>query len=148
MTSKEISMPLSGDVLQTINPWTIWLKSWNQQLGFINITNVESGDYKIEKSIIEDVASYGRQLGWISEVLNLVRNRIDFGVLDKEQSESLKQFDKLIEDVKAIKEKSGTGEITIGKLDLMINNIRALKNKNDKKYNDMVSRIKEVFSEE
>lgn len=145
MTSKEISMPLSGDVLQTINPWTIWLKSWNQQLGFINITNVESGDYEMEKRIIEEVASYGRQLGWISEVLNLVRNRVDFGVLDKEQSESLEQFDKLIEDVKAIKEKSGSGEITIGKLDLMINNIRALKNKEPEIYDKMVSRIKEAF---
>lgn len=71
MTSKEISMPLSGDVLQTINPWTIWLKNWNQQLGFINITNVESSDYKVEKSIIEDVASYGKQLGLIIEALEL-----------------------------------------------------------------------------
>ncbi|MGH8906936.1 MAG: hypothetical protein ACRD0K_10565 [Egibacteraceae bacterium] len=48
--------PLSGDVTQTFNPWAIWLRSANQQLGFITINQQRSSDPEIERRIVEEVA--------------------------------------------------------------------------------------------
>ena len=51
-----LRFPFSGAVTQSINPWDFWIRSLSSQLGFINIRNVTSSDYRIEKEIIEDVA--------------------------------------------------------------------------------------------
>src|SRR5450759_3298934 len=107
-------MPLSGDVSQIINPWTIWLKSLNQQLGFININNINSGDSEIERKIVEDVASYGRQLGWIMEVLDLVVSRSKFNNLTEEERASLHQFSDLIKRIEEIKQDSKPPALPFG----------------------------------
>jgi hypothetical protein len=62
--------PLGGDVTQWIR--TSWIKSLSDQTGFININNVRAGDPDLERRIIEDVASYGRQLGRMMEALDVV----------------------------------------------------------------------------
>jgi hypothetical protein len=66
-TSLPWTWPLGGDVTQWIR--TSWIKSLSDQTGFININNVRAGDPEAERRIIEDVASYGRQLGRIMEAL-------------------------------------------------------------------------------
>ncbi|MER3446336.1 MAG: hypothetical protein C4291_05565 [Candidatus Dadabacteria bacterium] len=137
--------PLSGDVSQVINPWTLWLKSLNQQLGFINVYNVESGDSKIEKRIIESVASYGRQLGWIIEVLDIVLSRIKIENLTEEEKGGLNQFFDLIRRIEEIKQDSRPSGVTLGNVNRMINEIRALKKKDEKVYTEIVSRIKDAF---
>lgn len=141
-------MPLSGDVSQIINPWTIWLKSLNQQLGFININNINSGDSEIERKIVEDVASYGRQLGWIMEVLDLVVSRSKFNNLTEEERASLHQFSDLIKRIEEIKQDSKPPALTFGNLDRIINDIHAMKTKDEKTYEEMVSRIKDAFFSE
>ncbi len=148
MSNRAITMPLSGDVSQIINPWTIWLKSLNQQLGFININNVNSGDSETEKRIIEDVASYGRQLGWIIEVLDLVVSRLKFNDLTEEERTTLHQFSDLIRHIEEVKQNSKPPTLTFGNLDRMINDIRALKKKDEITYKEMVSRIKDAFLSE
>ena len=140
--------PLSGDVSQIINPWTFWLKSLNQQLGFININNVKSGDSEIEKKIIEEVASYGRQLGWIIEVLDLVVSRVKFNDLTEEERATLQQFSELIRRIEEVKQDSKPPKLTLGNVERMINDIRALKKTNETAYREIVSRIKDAFLSE
>ena len=60
--------PLSGDVAQSFGTW--WIKSLSAQTGFINVNNLQSGNPQVEQRIIQEVASYGRQLGWIMEALD------------------------------------------------------------------------------
>ena len=69
--------PLGGDVTQWIR--TSWIKSLSDQTGFININNVRAGDPEVERRIIEDVASYGRQLGRIMEALDVVIGHLRLG---------------------------------------------------------------------
>lgn len=57
--SPNFYFPFSGSVLQRIEPETEWF--------FAGIP-AQAGDGKVEKEIF-DVASYGRQIGWISEAL-------------------------------------------------------------------------------
>jgi hypothetical protein len=108
MAAGDLNWPLSGDVSQWINPsW--WLGSFGQQLGFININEVSSGDPRVERHVVEDVASYGRQLGWISEALEAVVGCVrDAGLTEKltdDQRLALDRLDSLVERVRRVKDR-------------------------------------------
>lgn len=140
--------PLSGDVSQIINPWTLWVKSLNQQLGFINVYNVESGDSQTEKKIIEEVASYGRQLGWIIEILDVVVSRLlkpKYKDLTEEERKDIDRFYDLIRRIEEVKQDSKPFKVTLGNVNRMIDDMRALKKKDEKAYAEIVSRIKNAF---
>jgi hypothetical protein len=67
----EINQPLSGDVTQAIRAALV---EHLGQIGLINLNIGRSGDPEVEGRIVAEVASYGRQLGWIVEALDaLVR---------------------------------------------------------------------------
>ena len=55
-------LPLSGDVVQSINPFTAFMTGG--QLGLVNI-NGQSGDPAVKADVLSDVATYGKQLGRI-----------------------------------------------------------------------------------
>ena len=56
----QVHLPFSGNVAQRIDPDTSW---------FFGAIHPVAGDGAVERRIHEDVASYGRQLGLITEVL-------------------------------------------------------------------------------
>src|ERR687885_737686 len=62
--------PLSGDVSQDIDASLV--RSVGDQLGFININAARSPDPGLERHIITEVASYGRQLGRILDALDVL----------------------------------------------------------------------------
>jgi hypothetical protein len=116
MTAGDQNWPLSGDVSQWINP-TWWLGSFGQQLGFINVNQVNSGDPQLERRIVEEVGSYGRQLGWMTEALDTVIACIgDAGLTEKLTYEQRLPLDRLhqlvdrIERVKATRSPHGPSE--------------------------------------
>src|SRR5262249_26312260 len=62
-------LPLSGNVTQTINPWTWMFNPVGSQVGLVNIELGQSSNPAVEEEILSDVASYGKQLGRIEEAL-------------------------------------------------------------------------------
>jgi hypothetical protein len=54
---------------QAINPW--FAESSGDQVGLINI-DLGQGDEKVERDILADVGSYGRQIGRLGEALEVV----------------------------------------------------------------------------
>jgi hypothetical protein len=62
-------LPLSGDVVQSISPWTAFMSPIGSQLGLINISLGQSGEPTVEEEVLSDVASYGKQLGRIGDAL-------------------------------------------------------------------------------
>lgn len=62
-------LPLSGDVSQTISPWTGFLSPIGGQFGLINISMGQSAAPAVEQDVLSDVGSYGRQLGRIGDAL-------------------------------------------------------------------------------
>jgi hypothetical protein len=106
MATGELHWPLSGDVTQWINPsW--WMGSLAQQFGFININETSSADPQLEQRIVGEVASYGRQLGWISEALETVIGCVRHaGLTDKltgPEQVALERLDRLVDDVRRVK---------------------------------------------
>jgi hypothetical protein len=55
----DFSLPLSGNVAQTINPWTVLFNPQGSQLGLINVNLGTSSNPTIEEEVLSDVASSG-----------------------------------------------------------------------------------------
>jgi hypothetical protein len=70
----DFKLPLSGNVTQTINPWTWFFNPVGSQVGLFNINLGTSSDPAVEDQVLSDVASYGRQLGRIEEALVVLLN--------------------------------------------------------------------------
>ena len=75
---------------QVINPWT-----WN--LFTINLG--QSSDPVLETKILDEVGSYGRQIGQIGDVMKLLIPLIDQSKLNDDQKKAIW---KLVEQLKAV----------------------------------------------
>ena len=75
---------------QAINPW--FAGSSSDQLGFINI-DLGNGDGSKERAILNEVGSYGRQLGHLGEALEVV-----IGVLKQIAPEQMAALDQAQKD--------------------------------------------------
>ena len=104
--------PLSGDVVQDILPWTWWLR-FAGQLGLVNINLGRTPDPDAERRILDEVGSYGRQLGYISEALQAVieatltkeGGELDRAKLSDKQIAALVQLKELVDQVDEIKKR-------------------------------------------
>ena len=83
------NFPLSGDVKQAIDP------DW-----FFYTIEAEVGDREIEKEVFLKVASYGRQLGVITETLLSIADELK---LSSENIEALSRLKQLQTEIDAIK---------------------------------------------
>jgi hypothetical protein len=68
----QFRLPLSGDVNQAINPWQWFIKSVGGQFGLVNINLGRSSDPELEGQILDEVGSYGKQLGRVGDVLGIL----------------------------------------------------------------------------
>jgi hypothetical protein len=84
-----VRLPLSGDVLQTINPWHWVMKLNGSQIGLINIDLGRSADPGLEEDILEEVGSYGRQLGRIGDVLGILLRHVDLKGLSEDEKDQI-----------------------------------------------------------
>jgi len=62
-------LPLSGNVTQSINPWTMLFNPVGSQVGLVNIELGQSTRPEVEQEVLTDVASYGKQIGRIEDAL-------------------------------------------------------------------------------
>jgi hypothetical protein len=84
-------LPLSGDVVQWINPVT-WFLSGNQITA--NVYLGESGSPEVEAEILDRVGTCGRQLGQTADAMVV-----------PEERETIEAFEKMANDIANIKEK-------------------------------------------
>ena len=94
-------LPLSGDVVQWINPMT-WFMSGNQ----VNVYLGESSAPEVESDVLDRVGTYGKQLGQVTDaVIVLLRHLPDRTSLPPDEREALAKFEAMAADVATIKEK-------------------------------------------
>ncbi|MFI4936287.1 MAG: hypothetical protein ACHP7N_16880 [Caulobacterales bacterium] len=75
---------------QTINPWT-WAFQ-GAQIGLFNIDLGQSRDPTLERRMLDEVGSYGRQIGQIGDALGAVVDyleRLNLGPLDAEEKKAV-----------------------------------------------------------
>ena len=82
----EFRLPLSGNVTQTINPWNwVFNPVFNVSLG-------TSSDPEAEQRILEDVGSYGKQLGRIGDALRVLLAHVKLQGLGEAERDAIAQL--------------------------------------------------------
>jgi hypothetical protein len=140
--------PLGGDVTQWIR--TSWIKSLSDQTGFININNVRAGDPELERRIIEDVASYGRQLGRMMEALDVVIGHLRLGErtdLTADERHALQDFSDLVRQVQALKGATSPPRLTAAELDRVLDDLQALKHQDPAAFQRIAARLRDVIAD-
>ncbi|MBC9880826.1 hypothetical protein G8O24_26220 [Bradyrhizobium sp. INPA01-394B] len=99
-------LPLSGDVVQSINPITSFFSPTGSQFGLVNITLGQSSAPEVEMDVLSDVASYGKQIGQVADALLAVIEHLE----EKHghplgEDEAIADFKKLMHAVAAVKER-------------------------------------------
>jgi hypothetical protein len=77
---------------QVINPWT-----WNINLG-------GSSDPTLERRMLDEVGSYGRQIGQIGDAVGVLASLVDRSRLTDPQREVLETFDKQLKLIDLLKQ--------------------------------------------
>jgi hypothetical protein len=74
-------------LVQAINPWTRNFDG--AQFGLFNIDLGQSRDPGVERQVLDEVGSYGRQLGRIGDALEVVLKHVELGKLSRDETETL-----------------------------------------------------------
>lgn len=93
--------PLSGDVNQAINPWS-WVFGTGQ-FGFVNINLGSSGDPQVEQEVLDEVGSYGRQLGRMGDAMSVLIKLAERENLDPKERDALTKLRFQLEAIDKIK---------------------------------------------
>lgn len=101
----DFRLPLSGDVSQTINPWNWFFRSVGSQFGLINISLGKSSDPVLEHQILNDVGSYGRQIGQIGDALRVLIDHVPLSGLKPEEQRAIKALQYQLDEIDRLKAK-------------------------------------------
>jgi hypothetical protein len=101
-------LPLSGDVVQSINPWTNWFSPSGGQYGLININLGQSSKPEVEAEVLSDIGTYGKQLGRIGDVLCILLKHLpNDEVLSAEENGAIDALKEMLTKIADTKEKYG-----------------------------------------
>jgi hypothetical protein len=99
-------LPLSGNVTQSINPWTWMFNPVGSQVGLVNIEFGQSSNPAVEEEVLTDVGSYGKQLGRIEDaLLVLLAHFHPERELTADEQQALSDLKAIATDVAAVKAK-------------------------------------------
>jgi hypothetical protein len=97
-------LPLSGDVVQNISPFTAFMSPIGSQFGLVNITLGQSSAPAVEGEVLSDVGTYGKQIGQISDALLVLIERLP-EVFQLDGEPAIIAFKDMLHEVARIKEK-------------------------------------------
>lgn len=99
----DVRFPLSGDVWQAINPWTWLLNAAGNQVGFVNINLGKSADPELEARILDEVGSYGRQIGRLGEALGVLLKHVRPDDLSDDEKKTIWAFESQLTEIERLK---------------------------------------------
>ena len=106
--SKTFQLSLAPEKLwQAINPWTLYQEG--AKFGFININLGQTPHPEVEQAILNDVGSYGRQLGHIGDALEVLLNHVKLDGLSQAETYALSVLRGQLAAVRQVKERTLTG---------------------------------------
>jgi hypothetical protein len=97
--------PFSGGVAQNILPWNWFANLTGNRFSWFTVNLGRSSAPEVEADILENVGSYGRQLGRISEVLEVLVARLPREALTENERAAVEDFSAQMREIKRIKER-------------------------------------------
>ncbi len=103
-------LPLSGDVTQSINPFTAFMTGG--QFGLVNINLGQSTAPKVEAEVLSDIATYGKQLGRIGDaLLVLLRHLPATAQLSDAEAHAISDLKSMLHEIANVKEDHGARHV-------------------------------------
>jgi hypothetical protein len=103
-------LPLSGNVSQSINPWTMLFNPVGSQVGLVNIDLGQSSQPEVEQEVLTDVASYGKQIGRIEDALIVLLDHFNpTRPLTDQEQRAVDDLRDLVSKVKDVKQRYQEG---------------------------------------
>ena len=101
--SKSFQLSLAPQKLwQAINPWSFYQQG--AQFGFVNIDLGQTPQPEVEQAVLEKVGSYGRQLGRIGDVLEVLLDHIKLRDLDEREQDALTVLRGQLAEIRQVKQ--------------------------------------------
>lgn len=108
MTNK-FQLSLAPEKLwQAINPWTFYQQG--AQFGFINIDLGLTPHPEVEQAILDEVGTYGRQLGHIGDALEVILAHIKLEGLSQAESDALAVLRGQLAAIRQVKQRVRTAD--------------------------------------
>jgi len=104
-----LQMPLSGDVTQAINPWTWTFGSASSQVGLVNINLGRSSNPELEQEVLDEVGSYGKQLGRIGDALAVLIKHVKLEQLDDAERDAVTALRFQLDEIARVKARHRAG---------------------------------------
>lgn len=107
--TKSFQFSLAPDQLwQAINPWSFY--NQGAQLGLVNINLGQTPHPEIEQKVLDEVGSYGRQLGRIGDALEVLIDHAALKDLSQAETDALTILKGQLAEVRKVKKRERTGE--------------------------------------
>jgi len=107
--TKSFQFSLAPDQLwQAINPWSFY--NQGAQLGFVNINLGQTPHPEIEQKLLDEVGSYGRQLGRIGDALEVLIDHVRLDDLNEAETEALDSLKGQLADIRKVKRRAQSGD--------------------------------------
>jgi hypothetical protein len=89
---------------QAINPWTFYQQG--AQFGFINIDLGQTPHPEVEQAVLDEVGSYGRQLGRIGDALEVLLDHVKLDDLNDREKDAIAILRGQLAEVRKVKERT------------------------------------------
>ena len=86
---------------QAINPWVF--SNPDAQFGLVNISIGQTRHPEVERAVLEEVGSYGRQLGHIGDALDVLIAHFDQSALGQQERDALSILTGELAEIRKIK---------------------------------------------
>ncbi|WP_118135546.1 hypothetical protein [Oceanicella sp. SM1341] len=97
-------MPLSGNVSQIFRQWTSLMTAIGNSFSLVTINMGRSEDPETEARVLEEVGSYGRQLGRIGDALGVIAAHFEPKTpLAPQEREALDALRRMLREIEAVK---------------------------------------------
>jgi len=108
----DVNLPLSGAVTQSFQSWTSLFSPSGSQMGLFNINLGVSSDDAVEKAVIANVASYGKQLGRIGDALLVLLHHLPPGTkLEPREEQAITDLKSMLNEIANVKTKYGSKNV-------------------------------------
>lgn len=101
-------LPLSGDVPVSVAPWTNLFGSVGNRFSFLNVEVGHSSAPEVERQVLEDVGSYGKQLGRMGDALRVLLDHFSpEKPLTPEEKKAVRSLLAMLDEIDDIKRAQG-----------------------------------------
>ena len=89
---------------QAINPWSFY--NQGAQVGLVNISLGQTKYPDVERKVLDDVGSYGRQLGRIGDAIEVLINHFDQAGLKQPEKDALAILAGQLAEIRKVKQRA------------------------------------------